>query len=75
MTRKVLAALDGEAPVGSNLQHANYLGKLIADAAGWNLDLKSVRSNGISLLNGRDSDGLRRACLRVQVKVAIGASP
>lgn len=45
VTRTVLAALDGEAPVGSNPQHANYLGKLIADAAGWNLDLKSVRSS------------------------------
>ncbi|MGY4408818.1 hypothetical protein ACVWW4_000554 [Bradyrhizobium sp. LB7.1] len=45
VTRTVLAALDGEAPVGSNPQHANYLGKLIADAARWNLDLKSVRSS------------------------------
>lgn len=45
VTRTVLAALDTDAPVGSNPQHTNYLGKLIADAAGWNLDLKCVRSS------------------------------
>ncbi|WP_271606610.1 AAA family ATPase [Bradyrhizobium sp. CCBAU 11434] len=44
-TLKVLAALDGSEPVGSDTRHANWIGRLIADAAGWDLDAKHVRES------------------------------
>ncbi|MGY4473751.1 hypothetical protein ACVILL_001165 [Bradyrhizobium sp. USDA 3364] len=44
-TLTVLAALDGSEPVGSDTRHANWIGRLIADAAGWDIDAKHVRES------------------------------
>jgi len=46
----VLAALDGDEPVGSHPRHANYLGLLIAREMEWNFDLKSVRDSVKSVI-------------------------
>ncbi|MGY3618422.1 AAA family ATPase [Bradyrhizobium sp. USDA 10063] len=43
-TERVLARLDGGEPVGSDSRHANWLGKIIAEEAGWDIDVKATRA-------------------------------
>ncbi|MDA9498439.1 AAA family ATPase [Bradyrhizobium sp. CCBAU 11357] len=44
-TLAVLAALDGDEPVGVDSRHGRWLGRLLADAVGWDASQKHVRDS------------------------------
>jgi RecA-family ATPase len=67
-TANVLAALDDDEPVGSSPRHANWLGKLIAEAAGWNADAAHVRKDVKDVI----AEWLRRKWIIATTTDAIG---
>jgi hypothetical protein len=67
-TDAVLAKLDGNEPVGSDSRHANWLGKLIAEAAGWDVATKHVRASVKNVI----SDWTRRRWIVAAISEADG---